>query len=255
MPSPHYLPDPQPWAVQQLAQAHDGALYRFGEYGIFYLLWQPGDYDAGLVGFCSTCVLPFGEDAIAHRSPGFANCPNCLGTTFEGGFRARIVRPYTIVFEEEQDKQDAKGTYQTANGNIESTSDFKMRVGDFLVRADNSRWSISSVQDDYLATGFEYKTVQRNAFGFAYGNISLEEPTSPIYLAEPVTVQALVDLLDLSHPHHPKDFEAFEIIRADLIDRAPLPSTITPIPEDLTWGQAVSLTWGDVSTTTWGAIG
>jgi hypothetical protein len=252
--NPYWLADGQPWAVDHLTRSHNDALYRIGEYVIFFLLWQPEDFTHGLVERCSECFIPFGEQAEVFQQPSRANCPTCLGTTFEGGWRARIIRPIILDFTEEQDVTGQRGQYQTSTASIETTNDFRGRVGDFFVRADGTRWTMKEVRSEYIESGFQASTPQRSVHGFSYPNCAFEEHTSPIYLADPRDPAELVTLLDKRHWHYPPDFSSFDIARADLIDRLPLPATPSVPVGPLTWGQATAYSWSDVSTTSWGDI-
>lgn len=45
-------------------------------------IWTIQDYKDGLVEHCSACW-----DEVSHQSKRPSNCPNCFGTTFEGGYR------------------------------------------------------------------------------------------------------------------------------------------------------------------------
>lgn len=252
----YQLFDPQSWAVDHARQHHDEALYRIGEYAIFYLLWTPEDYTAGLVEHCSECYIPYGKSAQAFEQPAKADCPTCLGTTFEGGYKARIVRPCIVSFTEEQDTIGKRGTFQRSTANIQSTSDFLPRAGDFILRGDGTRWQVKDIDSSYLHTGFEPTGASKQVLGFNENQCALAESTSVIHKAEPTSPNDLVAMLDLSHPHYPQDFSSFEVIRGDLLTHAPAPTPGPPDPitEQQSWGAMLNFTWGDTANTTWGDI-
>src|SRR6202012_4188862 len=118
------------------------------------------DFLRGLVQRCSTCYAS--TDPLANRITNVYNqptrnkCPDCFGTTFEGGFRARMVRPVIINDTDETEKQDRRGTVHTDDIQVESTWDFRSRDGDYLLRADGSRWRLSAPMRTTLRTGFVY---------------------------------------------------------------------------------------------------
>jgi hypothetical protein len=83
---PYYLREPQRWAVDQERQRHLQALYTVGEWTMFCLMWNLEDFQNGLVTRCSVC---YNRSSQAYKQGERNKCPDCFGTTFEGGFRAQ----------------------------------------------------------------------------------------------------------------------------------------------------------------------
>lgn len=204
----YHARDPQTWAVDQVRQRHNEALLTWGEYCVFVLLWRAEDYDSGLVGRCPIC---WGRDATegrmaeAFKQPVRKDCIECLGTTFEGGFKAKIVRPALWNLSAEADRDAQRGQVSTRTGQVESTEDFRLRVGDFIIRADNSRWQVQNFSPFYLSTGFQTTTRQRNIIGFNMGQVTEEDPSSVAFLIPPIG-KAATDLLDVDRERFPEKF-------------------------------------------------
>jgi hypothetical protein len=78
-----HAPDPQPHAVATERFRHDGALFQWGEYAIFVLMWSVDDFEQGRVGRCPACYTAYGLIAEAYDQPARRNCPECFGTTFK----------------------------------------------------------------------------------------------------------------------------------------------------------------------------
>lgn len=218
--SPYYLRDPQDWAINQERMRHNQALYMVGEWVVLILMWTQVDFAAGLVQRCSTC---FGgastrqrRVAAVYQQPTTNNCPNCFGTTFEGGYRARIVRPVICSDADESERQSARGTVHPSSLMVESTSDFRSREGDYLFRADGSRWRLSGPQEVRLRTGFAHPTQADDAI--SYNNIpaKLEQRGTVAYKLPPTETSQL--RMILSQPlQQPGDFSIFESVRGPLI--------------------------------------
>ena len=64
----HHLPDPQAYAIDQERARHDSALYSFGEYAMFVLMWNIIDHEAGLVDRCPTCYEAYGSHLSGLRT-------------------------------------------------------------------------------------------------------------------------------------------------------------------------------------------
>lgn len=210
------LPD---WATFQERMRHNEALYWVGEWTILFLMWHILDFEAGLVRRCHRC---YGEDvdqriAKVYNQPAQNRCPDCFGTTFEGGFRARIVRPAIFSDADESDQANKRGMMHPTSTNVETTVDFRMREGDFLVRADNTRWRASTPRRTMLRTGFGHPTQALSAISYNNARVALEDRASVAYLLPTPDVDRLLN----ARSFMPPDFSVFEQINGPLI-----PSTL-----------------------------
>lgn len=216
---PYYLRDPQDWATEQERQRHTQALYQIGEWVYFLLMWTESDYEAGLVARCSRCFgsSPVGgRIAAVYEQPTQNECPVCFGTTFEGGWRARIVRPAMITDVEERSRQDRKGTMHPAGVRIQTTVDFRIRNGDYLVRADNSRWQLAPTERVQVRTGFQSPGLLVDGTAYASSTAKLEERTTVAYKIPP-TNAAIVRTVLSQRFRVPADFAEYEELRGPLL--------------------------------------
>ncbi len=214
-PTPLPVPDPQGWAIDQERRRHEGALYSFGEYAVFVLMWNPVDFDAGLVDRCSEC-MEGSEMAKAYGQADQYRCPTCFGTTFEGGWKARLVRPAMWDDAEVQDSAAARGFVEMNSAAVQSTSDFRMRNGDYIFRADGTRWQVRTISGTNLVTGFGHASRESTILGFNYGQCSLEDPSDVSYLIPP-TEGELTTLLDIQHAHGQTDFTEWDELRGPVL--------------------------------------
>lgn len=187
----YYLRDPQSWAVEQERQRHSQAIYQVGEWTMFLLMWHVVDEHAGLVTRCSRCYPTDATDrdrriAEVYDQPRQNKCDTCFGTTFEGGYRARIVRPAIIADSHEDEKVDRRGVVHPDEISVESTSDFRLRHGDFVVRADNSRWRVNTPQRVTVRTGFDHPTQAESQIAYNNVRAAFEEPTTVAYQIPPI---------------------------------------------------------------------
>jgi hypothetical protein len=216
-----YVRAPQDWAIDQERYRHDQALYSLGEYSIFYLMWALLDFEAGLVARCMRCYGTTGsvEDrkSRVYNQPTINRCPDCFGTTFEGGFRARIVRPALWADNDEAEKLDRKGVVHPETVNLESTWDFRMRQGDYIIRADGSRWRLpSSPRRTTLRSGYDHPSQKDTSITYAQMQARLEEEGTVAYDLLPTSKIGIHTLLTQGSDF-PRDFSTFEIIRAPLV--------------------------------------
>lgn len=181
---PYYIPQPQQFTVETERFRHNQAMYSFGEYAMFALMWTIEDFDQGLVPRCQKCFVNFGEIAAAFKQPSLNKCTECFGTTFSGGFRALIVRPTIWVPSTDEYTPDRKGMLLLNHAQVQSTDDFRANRNDYVFKADGSRWKINSLQIDSLTTGMEPTTDLRNMVGFTYG-CDREDETSVAYMIGP----------------------------------------------------------------------
>lgn len=214
MPVPKWLPDPQEYAIEQQRASHDQALAHFGEYAVFVLMWKLADHEKGLVGRCPTCYLNRGDIAETYGQAAQEKCPDCFGTTFEGGYKARIVRLSLWDANEEDIRENKRGQIEISTASIQSTSDFRLRTGDFIFRGDGTRWRMQNVSTNHLRTGFMMPTKDRTPVGYNFGQVMREDPSSVAYEIAP-SPQDLRDI-DLINQRYPADFSDIEDIRGSL---------------------------------------
>jgi len=206
--------DPQDWAYAQERLRHDQAVDTWGEYTMFVLLWHVWDLQAGLVGHCPTCYLSQGLIAEVYGQPSQSKCPDCLGPTFEGGYKAKIVRPAMWSNNEEDYKRAARGEVVTQTTSVQSSADFRLRTGDFLLRADNTRWVMRTLSSNELHTGLSVGGPQI-VLGYNYGTCAREDESSVAFLIEP-TAPVLSARLNQRHAHFRQDFTDLEVVRGPL---------------------------------------
>lgn len=217
---PYYLREPQNWAVAQEIARHAQALYSIGEWVYLVLMWHQLDFAAGLVARCSRCWggAPTSKErrvSEVYAQPTQNECPTCFGTTFEGGYRARIVRPALLADVEETERQDAKGSMHPASLSVETTADFRLRPGDYLVRADGSRWQLSAVSRSMVRTGYEHPAQPEAAVAYK-ARAALEERTSVAYRIPPTDKLAVRQVLG-QQLRFPADWTAYQDIRGPLL--------------------------------------
>ena len=158
MPRPPF-PRPQHYAVAQEILRHDDAVHWFGEMTAFILWWKVIDFTNGLVGRCPRCYGD-NEDSIiteAFNQPTQADCPECFGTTFEGGYKEIVYAP--AIWSPRQEASDQIGrTGETVvrSAEVQPVSIVQLRDNDTAVRFNDSRWRLSSPSADELSTGFGF---------------------------------------------------------------------------------------------------
>lgn len=205
-------------SVTFVRNAHDDALYMVGEWTMFFLKWRIEDHEKGLVARCQVCYLDYGDIAEVFKQPSKRRCDNCFGTTFEGGIKARLVRPAIWQPNTEEHAEQRRGEIIRNSAMMQSTSDFKMRVGDWVLRADGTRWKMRNPSTNLLRDGFETATPEISNVGYIYGQLDLEDDSSvaydvPISGVSPVPTPE--ELLG-TNTHYLPDFSAHEFINGPL---------------------------------------
>lgn len=178
----YVVPDVKNWEIENERARHDQALYRYGEYAIFVLMWTVQDFEANLVGRCKTCYVPSEPVSDTWKQPAYFKCPDCLGTSFEGGYKAILVRPSLWEWDEPKLQQDKRGVINTNVATVQTTADFRMQPKDYVIRGDGSRWQIQAMEGTHLDTGFGTQSGIWDATQFTYTNVTREDESSPIYL-------------------------------------------------------------------------
>lgn len=214
-----WLNDPQSYAIDQVSLRRQQALARYGEYSIFLLMWRLADHTQGLVQRCSTC---WGDAAEVYGQATREKCPNCFATTFEGGYKARIIRMALWDANESDDRSNKRGDVEISTASIQTTEDFRLRNGDFIIRADGTRWRVQTISTNHLRTGFMHPSLQRTPVGFNYGQVVREDESSVAYIIDPSPTElGNIDLIGARYPH---DFSWAENVRGPI-----LPDKVVPL--------------------------
>lgn len=223
---PYYIRDTQAWAVEQERRRHNQALWSYGENSMFCLMWHLEDFREGLVERCPVCYQSQGLIADVYGQPDEYKCESCFGTTFDGGFKALIVRPAIFSDSDEGETRHARGVVYPNDLSIESTPDFRIRTGDYCFRANNDRYFLRVPERVTLRTGFAEPTQRDAAIGYNHANAAVEDPTSVAYLIPPYDPDLSIILGKRSRI--PRDWGSYEVIRAPLIpDEGGVPSSWT----------------------------
>ena len=225
---PYWLKTPDNFMVQHLRQQHNEAIYAYGEYSMFVLLWGVDDLEAGLCQRCPYCMSndDVVEQAVAaaYLQPTLDKCPQCYGTTFfsmsavrMGGLKARIVRPCMWSTTDIDRQQKREGQIASSTAQVQSISDFRLRSGDYVFRADQTRWRIQTVNTDIVVSGLQATDDRRAMVGYSYPDAKQEDPTMPVYIIppSPSTVATILDVpLQINYPI---DFSEWELVNGPLI--------------------------------------
>lgn len=219
--NPFYVRDTQQWAVEQERQRHDQGLWSVGELAAFFLMWNLIDFEAGLVTRCPRCSGAMSGDAHqavakVYSQPLNNKCSYCFGTTFTGGYRARIIRPALFGDADQDNRLDAKGQINPEEVLVESTSDFRVRAGDYVVRADNRRYQMRTPRRVMLRTGFGHPTQSDAAINYSLSRASRENEGTVAYLLPPADARTVAEALAPVR-YAPPDTSDFEEIRGPLI--------------------------------------
>lgn len=218
---PYHIQQTQDFAIEQERKRHAEALWHIGEYAIFFLMWHLLDFQQGLVTRCSRCWANTGKDAriaAVYQQPKNNECPICFGTTFEGGYRARIVRPAIFADTDLDERIEKRGEVHPDNVSVETTWDFRIRPGDYVVRADNSRWRMRVPSRTTLRSGFGFPGQIGASLTYARIIAEREELTTVAYLLPPVDAEAVRNVVT-QPARSPLDFAVFEDLRGPLIPR------------------------------------
>lgn len=215
MVQPHWLRERQQYVIDQERYRHDDALHAYGEYAMFALMWRRIDLDNGLVGPCLRCVVPYGGIGDVYQQAGESKCPECFGTAYEGGFKALLVRPSVWDYTEQADSNVTRGALVTQTASVQTTSDFRLRTGDFIFRVDGSRFQVRTMSSNHLRTGFSPS--QNDAVGYNFGQVAREDLSSVAYMIPPTNEVLEAALEAASESRTPVDWSAFEIVRAPVL--------------------------------------
>lgn len=212
---PYFIRETQPWAVEQERRRHNEALFQFGENTMFCLMWHIADFNAKLVERCPTCYESMGEIAEVYGQPSKNKCLDCFGTTFEGGFKALIVRPAIFSDSDENETLTKRGLAHPQSLSIDSTPDFRIRTGDYCFRATGERYYLRAPDRVTLRTGFGEPGQAETAIAYNHANAAEEDPTSVAYKIPPAGDE--ISMILGQRTRIPKDWSSYEVIRAPLI--------------------------------------
>jgi hypothetical protein len=186
---PYYVRQTQDWAVQQERQRHIQAIYQVGEPALFVLMWKVEDFEAGLVTPCPRCRSEEGDVdarvAAIYQQPQTARCPFCFGTTYDGGVRAKIMRPAIFTDADEDERKSGRGVTHGESTMVETTDDFRSRTGDYVFRRDGSRWQLGHPQRDQLRTGYTHPSQSTHSLGYARIPANREDKASVAFEIPP----------------------------------------------------------------------
>jgi hypothetical protein len=218
-PTVYWSRDRENWAVTQERDRHNQVLWEYGELAIFVLLWHLEDFNAGLVERCSTCYLAVNPIAEAYGQGDQYRCPDCYGTTFEGGYKAIIVRPTLFSDTDKDQKAHSRGQVNSDEVDIESTADFRIRTGDYCVRATGDRFYLRVPARVTLRTGFGVPWQTNSAITYSHARAVIEDPADASYVIPPDNDRAHDILVAVSRL--PLSYHQYEDIRAPLIPEDP----------------------------------
>jgi hypothetical protein len=212
---PYYVREQQGWAIEQERMRHIQALYQVGENAAFFLMWHLLDFEAGLVGRCTRCYAAGRAQRVAevYNQPTQQKCPDCYGTTFQGGIRARIVRPALFTDADETEHPESRGTQHPVSLTVESSVDFRLREGDYVIRADGTRWRTATPVRTNLRSGFGHPVQGADAISYNASSARLEDRTSVAYQ---LPVGSLAAVLGRQH-QQPDAFGDYEILNGLLL--------------------------------------
>lgn len=220
---PYYVRDQQPWAVDQERQRHAQALLTVGEDAMFALMWHLQDFQAGLVARCQRCYTTDSASIQArivavYNQPTQNRCPDCYGTTFQGGYKALIVRPTMFSDADQAEQVQARGITHPAALDIETTADFRVRSGDYVFRGNGDRYVLRVPQRVTLRTGYGEPNLTGQGVGYNQARAQYEDPDSSVaYDIGPSREDLAAFLPRGVGGHVPQDFSDWEIIHAPLI--------------------------------------
>lgn len=214
-PYPYFIRETQAWAIEQERRRHNEALYQYGESTMFCLMWHILDFNDGLVGRCPTCYESAGEVADVYGQPSKNKCPDCFGTSFEGGFKAIIVRPAIFSDSDESENLTKRGLVHPQKLSIDSTPDFRIRTGDYCFRATGERYYLRAPERVTVRSGFGEPSQISAAIAYNHANAAEEDPTSVAYKIPPRNDEIAMILGQRSRV--PRNWSRYEVIRAPLI--------------------------------------
>ena len=222
---PYWTPTPNFYMIGQERQNHNDAIWQYGEYSMFILLWNAIDFADGLVQRCPQCYDANDVVSQTYNQPSYAQCTLCYGTSFFllsagieglGGMKARLVAPAMWTSTDESQKLTAQGEVITSVAQVQSISTFRMRTGDVVIKADSTRWRVATHETDSVISGFQASDDVRAMIGYNYSSLTREDESMPAFLIPPTTgIPAILDTP--VRPNYPQDMSAWSITNGELI--------------------------------------
>lgn len=209
----------QPWVSDQIRRQHTEVLYTYGEYAMFLLMWTALDYEAGRVGKCTTCNdtgTVSDRYASAYNQPLREKCPDCYGTLFEGGYRAKIIRPSLWNDGAPDTNQTPRGFVVSNTFAVETTDDFTMHHQDFVFRVTGDRFSAQTLSPTFIQSGFISPELGGMRVGSQVPQVQLEDKASVAYIIQPTDPAVLLAILGQT-VYFDADFSEVEDIRGPLV--------------------------------------
>lgn len=197
---PWWLAQNQNWAEQHVAASHLDALYRYGEFVAFALMWNALDLEAGRVARCPVC-FETNRMAQAYDQAPDQECTGCFGTTFEGGYRAMVFRPVIITDQNEETTDARRGETVSDSVSIQTTADFYIRTGDFMLRRNGKRYQLQQMDTTDIRSGFSPEDLDENVGG-SVATARLEAPGSQAHRVTPSRADLRVLLRQVSTDWH-----------------------------------------------------
>jgi len=158
---------------------HSEALEWFGEKIIVRQLWRAEDARIGLVGYCQECqdsVDPTNPNSSVqsrvsqvYKQSGNSFCPNCFGTTFNGGFKPICYHLYMLAADAAQIRANVStGQYWRDNPTIQLSWFPELRTGDIVARVEEWEDEIPlAIADIFQVSTVNVQTI-RTGPGISY---------------------------------------------------------------------------------------
>jgi hypothetical protein len=231
--SPYWLKTPEYSAIDVERQRHNEAVMWYGEYSIFAMLWNIEDFTAGRVVRCPNCfttgTTKAGIIASAYGQANIYKCPFCYGSTFWDptpgitlpGLRARIVRPTLWTTNDDEWKTERQGQMILSDAKVQATSTFRLRSGDYIFKADGTRWRVQDRTTNAIITGFQPANDIRAMVAYLYPRVIREDESNVCYTIPPLGATNVINILDVSPvPNYPVTFETIlpDVVNGPLIE-------------------------------------
>lgn len=212
-----HLLQQQPWVIEQERARHEEVLFLHGEYSLIILMWDLADQQRGYISRCTACYASLGKISDAYGQPSDSRCPDCYGTTWEGGWKARILRPTLWDFTDSDETLGRRGEGVSQSASVQFPWDFHVGLVSYVVRSDGSRWKVvDQPQGSYIRAGFGQPTQPISNVALSASRVIREDPNSIAYDIPPDNALLLPMLQDLTR-HYPVDTSDIEVIRAPLL--------------------------------------